>query len=336
MKSPERPLPRIAVVRAGGTIDSIGLDRLDLVSYANAGARLGPGELIGRVPEIAEIADVEEVTFRELASQSIQIPDLLELTQLIHQVFDDGADGVVVAHGTSTLEETAYFLHLALKRSGPVVVVGAVRPSSAMSSDGDRNLYNAVSIVRDPAARGMGVLVALNDTIYSARDVTKSATYRVEAFQARDLGPLGYSDNDGAVVFYHRPLRAHTVDTEFDLTGVMSLPRVDIVVSYLGADGEMIRAAMAAGAQGIVVAGSGEGCQTPAEIAALAAAAASGLIVVQSTRVGSGRAVPTVPLLRRGWAAADNLQPWKARILLALALTRTRDFAEIQRMFNDY
>jgi L-asparaginase len=329
--------PRIALIFTGGTIDSVGVDRLDMAWYIEAGKRLESGELVARVPELASVADVEEIPFRRLPSQSIRDRDLLDLVALIHQLFDeDRADGVVITHGTNTLEETAYFLHLTIKRDRPVVIVGAMRPSSAISADGPLNLLNGVRVAAAPEARGLGVLVVLNEAIHSARDVTKTATYRVDTFQGRDLGPLGYADNDGRVLIYHRPARAHTSATEFDVSAIEALPRVDVVVSYLGADGVMIDAAVAAGARGIVSAGTGAGRPTPDEDAALERASAAGTVVVQGTRVGSGRTVSSPGLRRKGWSAADNLQPWKARVLLALALTRTSEVAEIQRMFDTY
>jgi L-asparaginase len=324
------------LVFTGGTIDSVGVDRLDLAWYIEAGKRLADGELVERVPELAGIADVEEVPFRRLPSQSISDGDLTDLVTTIHDLFASGGyDGIVITHGTNTLEETAYYLHLALKTDKPVVIVGAMRPSSAISADGYLNLLNGVRVAADPQSVGKGVLVVLNDTILSARDVTKTATYRVETFQGRDLGPLGYADNDGRVLFYHVPNRPHTTATEFTSGG--DLPRVDVVVSYLGADGVAIDAAVAAGAKGIVSAGTGAGRPTPAEDAALIRAAEAGVIVCQGTRVGSGRTVRSPGLVKRGnWVGADNLQPWKARILLRFALSKTSDPAEIQRIFDTY
>jgi len=328
--------PRVDLIFTGGTIDSVGVDRLDLAWYIEAGKRLADGELVERVPELGSVADVREVPFRRLPSQSITDDDLFDLVRAIHAAFEDGADGVVITHGTNTLEETAYFLHLTLRTDRPVVVVGAMRPSSAISADGYLNLFNGVRVAAEPTSAGMGVLVVLNDTIHSARDVTKTATYRVETFQARDLGPLGYADNDGRVLFYHRPMRPHTSATEFDLAHLAVLPRVDVVVSYLGADGTMIDAAVAAGARGIVSAGTGAGRPTPSEIEALDRASAAGVLIAQGTRVGSGRTVRSPGLRRRGWVATDNLQPWKARILLRLALATTTDPDEIQRIVDTY
>jgi L-asparaginase len=329
--------PRVALIFTGGTIDSVGVDRLDLAWYIEAGKRLDDGELVERVPELASIADVEEIPFRRLPSQSITDTDLFDLVATIHDIFEtDRADGIVITHGTNTLEETAYFLHLTLKTTKPVVIVGSMRPSSAISADGYLNLLNGVRVAADPASAGLGVLVVLNDTIHSARDVTKTATYRVETFQGRDLGPLGYADNDGRVVIYHRPARPHTSATEFDLRATEALPRVDIVVSYLGADGSMIDAAVAAGARGVISAGTGAGRPTPGEDKALERASAAGVVICQGTRVGSGRTVRSPGLRRRGWIGADNLPPWKARILLRLGLAMTTDPDELQRLFDTY
>jgi L-asparaginase len=328
---------RVALIITGGTIDSVGTDRLDLGWYLEAGKRLGDGELVARVPELDQIAEVTEIPFRRLPSQSITTADWLDMIKTIQDLFaGDRVDGAVITHGTNTLEETAYFLHLTLKTDRPVVLVGAMRPSSGVSADGDLNLLNAVRVAAEPASRGAGVLVVLNDTILSARDATKTATYRVETFQGRDLGPLGYADSDGRVLYYHRPSRPHTTQTVFQPGEITELPRVDVVVSYIGADGWLIDAAVAAGARGIVSAGTGAGRPTPAEIEALDRAAKAGVIVCQGTRVGSGRTLRSPGLRRCGWVASDNLQPWKARLLLALALDRTSDPDEIQSYFDTY
>lgn len=336
-RSATKALPRVALIATGGTIDSLGTDRLDLAWYIERGERLAPGELRAGVPELAEIAAIEEIPFRRLPSHALVTSDWIDLVGTIHDVFASGrAEGLVLMHGTNTLEETAYFLTLTLKTDRPVVLIGAMRPASALSADGPLNLLNAVRVAADPNSVGRGVLVVLNDTIHSARDVTKTATYRLDAFRDRDLGPLGYADADGRVVYYHRTARRHTTETEFDLRQTTDLPRVDIVVSHVGADGTMIDAAVAAGARGIVSAGTGAGRPTPAEDEALTRASEHGVVICQATRVGSGRVVRSPSLARRGFVAADNLQPWKARILLALALSRRADPTEIQRMFDTY
>lgn len=330
-------LPRVALIITGGTIDSVGKDRLDMAWYIEANKRLGSGELLAQLPELAGIARVEEFPFRRLPSHALVAKDWLDLLRTIHKIFDgDRADGVVITHGTNTIEETAYFLHLTLKSDRPVVLVGAMRPSSAISADGYLNLLNAVRVAGDAGSRGRGVLLVMNDTIYSARDVTKTATYRVQAFQGRDLGPLGFADADGRVVYFHAAEKRHTLRSEFDVLPLETLPRVDVVVSYVGADGAMVDAAVAAGARGIVSAGTGAGRPTPAEDEAFDRAAQKGVIVCIASRVGSGRVVRSPGLARRGMVAADNLQPWKARVLLQLALTKTSDPDEIQRMFDTY
>ncbi|MDE0214368.1 MAG: asparaginase [Deltaproteobacteria bacterium] len=329
--------PRIALILTGGTIDSVGADRLDLAWYIENNKRLGDGELVGSVPELAGIAEVEQVPFRRLPSHALVDRDWLDLAELLHGIFErDGADGAVITHGTNTLEETAYFLNLVLKTDRPVVLVGSMRPASALGADGYLNLLNAVRVAAEPSSRGQGVLAVMNDRIYGARDLTKTATYRVEAFQGRDLGPLGFADADGRVRYYHRTVMPHTTATEFDVAGLESLPRVDVVVSHAGADGAMIDACVAAGARGIVCAATGAGRPTPAQDEAFARAREKGVVLCIGSRVGSGRVARSPGLRERGVVTADNLQPWKARVLLALALSATTDPDAIQRMFDTY
>ena len=331
-------LPRVALIITGGTIDSIGKDRLDLAWYIEAGKRLGTGELLAQLPELNSIAHVEEVPFRRLPSHALVDKDWLDMVRTIHSIFDENkAGGIVITHGTNAIEETAYFLNLTLKTDKPVVLVGSMRPASAISADGYLNLVNAVKVAADPKSRGRGALLVMNDTIYSGRDVTKNSTYRVQAFTSRDLGPLGFADADGSIVYYHQTVKKHTVDTEFDVRNLQSLPRVDVVVSYVGADGRMIEAAAAAGAKGIVSAGTGAGRPTPAEDEAFDRVyKEKGVIMCLCSRVASGRVVRSPGLAKRGFVAGDNLQPWKARALLALALTKTTNADEIQRMFDTY
>ena len=330
-------LPRIGVILTGGTIDSVGSDRLDLAWYNERGQRLEAGELLGRIPELGAVARMKEVPFRRLPSHALTAADWLDLLREAHALLAGDVDGLVITHGTNTLEETAYFLNLTLKTDKPVVVVGAMRPASALGADGDLNLLSAVRVASAPQSRGMGCLVVMNDTIFGARDVTKTATYRVNAFQSRDLGPLGYADADGSVVYYHRPLKTHTVDTGFDVSTTRSLPRVDIVLSHVGADGAMIEAAVRAGAKGIVSASTGAGRPTPAEDAAFDRAYAEhGLLMCLCSRIAGGRVVRSPGLTKRGFVAADNLPPWKARILLSLALTTTANADVIQEMFDTY
>src|SRR5258706_13457934 len=284
-------LPRVALIITGGTIDSLGKDRLDLAWYIETGKRLDTPELLAQLPELKSIAEVETVPFRRLPSHALVDKDWLDMVRTIHSIFDeDRADGIVITHGTNTIEETAYFLNLTVKTDKPVVVVGSMRPASALSADGYLNLFNAVKVAADPESRGRGALLVMNDTIYSGRDVTKNATYRVQAFQGRDLGPLGYADGDGKIVYNHRRVKKRTVNTEFDVRGLQALPRVDIVVSYVGADGKMIEAAAAAGAKGIVRAATGAGRPTPADEEAFDRVyKEKGGIMGLTSRVASGR-----------------------------------------------
>ena len=229
--------------------------------------------------------------------------------------------GFVITHGTATLEETAYFLHLTLKTDKTVVLVGAQRPASALGSDAGMNLLGAVRTALAPSARGLGVLTVLNDEIQSAREVTKTSTYRLQTFRSPDFGALGHIDGDG-VHIYRRPSRRHAPDTEFEVAGLAGLPRVDIAYSYAGSDGAVVDALVAAGARGIVSAGLAPGIPTPLERAALERARDAGVAIVQSSRAGSGRVALRRYLEEAGMIAADNLNPQKARILLMLALTR--------------
>lgn len=329
---------RVAVLITGGTIGSIGKHRLDLAWYLDNGKWMGEGELLAQLPELKEVAVVTEVPFRRMASHAMLDEDWLELARTLQELFDqDKADAVVITHGTNTIEETAYFLSLVLKTDRPVVLVGAMRPANALSADGGLNLFKAVKVAASPSSHGRGVLLVMNDTIHAARDVTKNSTNRVHAFESRDLGPLGFADSDGRVAYYHQPARPHTLQTPFDIRKLESLPRVDVVISYINADGVMIEAAAKAGAKGIVSASTGAGRPTPAEDAAFDKCfRETGMILCLCSRIASGLVARSAQLHQRGFVAGDNLPPWKARILLALALTQTRDADQIQRFFDTY
>jgi L-asparaginase len=327
-------LPRIAVIATGGTIESVGKDRLDLAWYPATERRLEEGELIASVPEVTQIADIIQLPTRG-SPREMTIADWLRILDATQRATELGVDGIVVTAGTNPLDELAYFLHLAAKTTRPIVVTGAMRPSSGLGADGPLNLVNAVRVASSPDAVGLGVLVVMNESIYSARDVTKSNTHRVHAFVARDTGPVGYADAD-RITMLHRPVRPHTLDSEFAIAGRTDLPRVDIVVSYVGADEALIDAAVAAGARGLVSAGSGAGRPGARENAAFDRAVLAGVTVCQASRVGSGRVTLSPWLVRRGLVAAGDLQPWKARVLLMLALTVTTDRTAIQRLFDTY
>jgi L-asparaginase len=329
--------PKVAFIGTGGTIASLGRGPLDIMDYGSAGNVMHADALIGKWPETALVADVLAVRYRNIISPAIGFAEWKDLAALCASLVADHPDlaGIVIGHGTATLEETAYFLNLTVKVPVPMVIVGSQRPSSALSSDAGMNLVNAIRVAASPEARGLGVLVLLNDEIHAAREVTKTSTTRLQTFRTPDFGVLGHADGD-EVVFYRRPVRRAAPDTEFDVSGLDAMPRVDISYSYAGGDGVAVRAFVAAGARGIVSAGFAPGFCPPAEVEALTEAAARGVVVVQSTRAGSGRTHRGEKLRQAGFLIADNLNPQKARILLSLALTVTSDPGEIMRMFRAY
>lgn len=330
--------PRVAVIGTGGTISFDGRDSRDAYEYMEFGRRHEIDAVIARFPELSTVADVQAVPFRALSSAAISPADWLDLAALIHNLANgsDSPDGIVVTHGTATLEETAYFLNLSLKTAVPVVLTGAQRPMNALGSDAGPNLLNAVQVAGSQEARGLGVLVVLNEEIQAAREVTKTSTHRLETFRSPDFGMLGYADADGRTAIYRRPARRHAPDTEFDVRGMSALPRVDIAASYAGADATAITAFATAGARGIVVASVAPGLVTPEQRDAILAVQAKGVLVVQSTRAGSGRALRRASMRRQGIVASDNLNPQKARVLAMLALTVTDDPEMVQAMFDTY
>ena len=330
--------PRVYLVGTGGSISFVGRTRTDYTNYSYDGKHLTIEEMLARVPETKGFAEVRAEQFVNLGSTDVTPEHWLGLAKRINQIFREDADaaGVAVTHGTATLEETAYFLNLTVKSSKPVVVTGAMRPPTGLGTDSDVNLIDCIRVAAAPQSAGRGVLTVLNNQIQAARDVTKTNSYRLETFQAPDFGFLGYADSDEKVVFYRHPDRAHTVDSEFDIEGVDRLPRVDIAPAYAGADGLVIKALVQAGVDGIVAAGLGSGGSPPPFMAALKESSDAGMPVVIATQTGSGRVMQTRRYTEDGYIVADNLTPKKARILLMLALTKTHDPAEIQRMMLTY
>lgn len=334
-----RDRPVVWVLATGGTISGGGASSTSLTEY-QAGAFSGE-ELVAAVPALADHATVRVEQIANVGSPNITFDDWLTIARRIDEVFrnDPNTAGVVITHGTNTLEETAYFLNLTVHHDRPVVLVGAQRPATAISSDGPLNLLNAVRVAAAPEARGKGVLVVMNDEINAARDVTKTSTYRVETFSSRELGFLGYVDGD-RVAFYRQPTKRHTVDSEFDITSTVRFPRVDIVYSYVEPNPVLIDALIDDGVDGIVLAGTGAGLVSGREREALdrvnTFSPATRPVIVRSNRTGSGRVVPLPAYDERNMIAGDTLNPQKARILLMLALTKTRDVEEIRRIFREY
>ena len=329
--------PKVAFIGTGGTMSSLGVHPLELQDYVVHNKRMHASEILARFPVVNEVAEVIPVDFRNVISPEIYFAEWRELAVLCHRLVDEHPDlaGIVVGHGTATLEETAWFLNLVLKGAVPVVVVGAQRPASGLSTDAAINLVNAVRTAADPQSRGRGVLVVLNDEIQAAREVTKTSNWRMQTFRTPDFGVLGHADAD-RIAYYRRPERRHMPDTEFDIAGLESLPRVDIAYAYAGSDGSAMWAFIAAGAKGLVSAGFAPGMAPSADFAAMSEAVRQGIVVVQCSRAGSGRIFRGKKLADAGVLAADNLNPQKARLLLALALTRTSDPAEVARIFATY
>ncbi len=329
-------LPRIAVIGTGGTISSLGASSLDVLDYPDFGQKLTCEALLERFLETRLVAEPMPLTFRQVGSTDIGPKDWVEIRALIHRIARDqpAVAGFVIPHGTATLEETAFFLNLTLASAQPVVLVGAQRPASALGTDAGMNLVNALRVAGSPEAHGKGVLVVLNDEIHAARDVVKTSTYRLQTFRSADFGALGHADGDG-VHFYRAPLGAHMPDTPFAALDPITLPRVDIIYSYAGADGALVDAAVAAGARGLVSAGFAPGSPTPDQRAAFERAAKAGIVVVQCSRA-TGRVAPRRRLRESGIVAGENFSPQKARILLMLTLSTTGDVAEIQKAFQTF
>jgi L-asparaginase len=329
--------PQVHILGTGGSISGIGPHRLDYTLYPEAGKKLTVEQMLERIPEARELAEPTGEDVLQVGSPSIGPNEWLQLCHRIHALFGPHAvKGIVITHGTATLEETAYFLHLTVKSDRPVVLTGAMRPPSAVGTDADLNLLDAIRLAATPEAAGRGVLTVLNNEIQSARDVTKSNAFRVDTFDSRDFGVLGYVDSDARVLFYRAVTRPHTKATPFDVRGKNELPRVDIVYSYAGADGVLVDALTAHRPDGMVLVGFGGGSYPGAFLEAGKRAVQAGIPVVLATRSWNGRVVITPKKQADGFIVCDDLMPQKARILLMLALTVTRDREAMQEMFYKY
>lgn len=331
--------PIVYVLSTGGTIAGSGSSSTDLSNY-KPGAILGE-QLVKAVPQIAQIADVRVEQIVNVRSSDLTIDNWLTLTKRIQSILKEtpAVAGFVITSGTNTLEETAYFLHLTVRSDKPVVLVGSMRPATAISADGPLNLLNAVKTAIAPESKGKGALIVMNDEINAARDTTKTNTLRVETFRAPELGILGYVDED-KVAYYRATTKRHTASSEFDVSNLTTLPKVTVLYSYIEPDAALIQAAIKGGAKGIVFAGTGNGTLSIFEANAVkevqAMPAASRPALVRSSRVGNGRVTPTTEFDAMDIVAADTLTPQKARILLMLALTKTSDVKEIRRIFAEY
>jgi len=335
-------VPHVHFVATGGTISN------------RDGGRLTAEELAKNMPGVERYARVTFEQFTNVASSELSLAQWLALAKRVNEVFatDKELAGVVVTSGTDTLEETAFFLHLTVRDPRPVVIVGSMRNPSTVGYEGAANLLEGVRVAADPASRNKGALVVLNDEINSARNVTKTDALRLQTFRSREYGQLGVVDRD-RVVYFSQITQRHNERIEFDISKVTELPRVDVIMVYQGAPADLIKAAVDNGAKGIVIAVAGAGATSGNQNEGLNYAASKGVFIVTSTRTGSGRIAPPPQRgdapqgqqpppnaeqqqRRRFTIAGEDHTPIKARVLLMVALTRTTDRNELQRIFSEY
>jgi L-asparaginase len=329
-------MPHVVILATGGTI--AGVQPKEGEPGYKAGS-LSIDALIKGAPGIEKLAKLTGEQIASIGSQDMNDAVWRKLARRANELLaQPDVDGIVVTHGTDTMEETAFLLNLLLKSDKPVVLVGSMRPATSQSADGPLNLTNAVAVAGDPASRGRGVLVVANDEVHTGRDVHKTHTTSVQTFVSLTRGTIG-KVYYGKVRYGYMPTNRHTKTSEFAIPAdPVVVPRVDVVYAHEGVDGTMVKAAVAAGAKGIVLAGVGDGNGTTDLINALSEAAKQGVVVVRSSHVGSGIVRRNVELDddKLGFVAAMDMNPQKARIMLRIALTKTKDPKEIQRYFEEY
>jgi L-asparaginase len=329
------PLPRVRVLATGGTIAGA---QASATGYGYKSGTYDVDTLLEAVPNLDKLAIITGEQLANIGSQDMNDEIWLKLARRVNEVLKSpDADGVLITHGTDTLEETSYFLSLVTKSDKPVVMVGSMRPATAISADGPGNIYNGTAIVADPRARGKGTLVALNDEIHYARNVVKTETTSIQTFRSLNRGPAGVV-HTGKIDWFEPMDRKLGNASEFSLDGLEKLPRVDVIYAHANMSADLIDAAVRNGAQGIVVAGVGDGNMTTPALDALTRAAKTGVVVVRSTRLPAGIVLRNNEINddELGLVASGELNPAKSRVLLQLALTRTRDPVRIQKMFYEY
>ena len=325
----------VVILATGGTIAGAAASGTQ-AAYKSGAVTIDA--MIAAVPGIGDLATIKGEQISNVGSQDMSMDIMLKLANRINELArSNDVDGIVVTHGTDTMEETAFFLNLTVKTDKPVVMVGSMRPSTAVSADGPLNLYNAVGVAADPNARGRGVLVVMNDWIHAAHSLTKTSTTAIQTFMSPLRGLVGVA-NYGKNDFYSSPTWKHTTQTEFDVSKVTSLPRVDIIFASADSSPDLIDAAAANGARGIVIAGVGNGNMNKASLTAAANAVQKGVVVVRSSRVVTGVVGRNVEVNddELGFIASDELNPQKARILLMLALMKQRNAKDMQGLFTIY
>jgi L-asparaginase len=323
----------ISLIASGGTISALGRGPVD-PWYYETGDRVTAEEMRGWLDGSGENVELRTVPCPLMSSQEMTDRSWLSLWSLATSECRRSA-GIVITHGTNTLEETAFFLDATLGNGGPVVLTGAMRPASSISPDGPLSLLNAVRVAASREAQDRGVLVVSNDQVFRAPFVTKTHMQRVDAFTATHGGPIGAITPDGRVHFYHQATGPTPLPRP-NLASVSALPKVDVVLSYVGNSGYAVDAAIGAGARGLISAGTGSGYPTPDEVEALKRASRQGIVICQASRVQSGTVLPNPAIRRSGFVAAGRLGPLQARILLSLGLLKTNDIETIQSWFDAY
>jgi L-asparaginase len=333
--APRDPTASVVVLATGGTIAGAAGSN---VQAGYTSGQVGVEELLKAVPEARKLARLRGEQVANIGSQDMNDEVWLKLATRVNQLLaQPDVDGIVITHGTDTIEETSYFLNLVVKSRKPVVLTAAMRPSTALSADGPLNYFNAVAVAANKQSAGRGVLVVLNDWIHDAESLTKTNTTAVQTFMSPLEGLIG-TVAYGEIEFFRNPIGKNTTQSVFSVTESTVLPRVDIVMAHENMDGKMINAAVAAGAKGIVIAGVGNGNMTKEAIEALAAVAKRGVVVVRSSRVATGKVGRDVEIDddKYGFVASLDKNPQKARVLLRLALLQTSDPKVIQRFFDEY
>jgi L-asparaginase len=330
-------LPRIIVLSTGGTIAGQ-QPNTDKAGYLPG--KIPIGELLKNIPSISQKAIVQGEQIASIGSYDMTVDIWIKLARRINEIFArHEADGIVITHGTDTQEETAYFLNLTVQSDKPVVLTGSMRPSTAVSADGAKNLYDAIIVASDVSSKGKGVMVSFNESIYDAKNVVKTNTTNVNAFSSPNTGSIGQL-YDGRIFYNAQSLNKHSGSAVFDISKIDSLPGVEIVYAYAGASNAAINAFINSHAAGIIIAGTGNGSFDKAILESVKDAVKKGILVVRSSRVVSGKVttqyVGTFDDSKLGTIVSDNLNPQKARILLMLALTITKDKNKIQEMFLTY
>ncbi|MED1748526.1 type II asparaginase [Bacillus zhangzhouensis] len=329
-----KSLSNIKVLATGGTIAGASDSDTDTTGYKSGS--LGIDKVIASVPQLKDIANVTGEQVANVGSENVNNALLLKLAKRVNQLLnDDQVDGIVVTHGTDTLEETAYFLHLVVKSDKPVVVVGSMRPASAISADGPLNLYHAVKVASTKEAKGKGVMVTLNDRIASARFITKTNTTTTDSFKSLEQGYIGEIAGE-VVSFYNESTRKHTTESEFDVSKIKELPQVDILYGYQNDQKYVYDAAVKAGAKGIVVAAPGNGTMSTEAIKGATDAVKKDVVIVRSSRAGNGIVTHEKMDDEHHFVSSDSLNPSKARILLMLALTETKNPDKVQTYYDQY